>query len=140
MERWINKTSGKTKLSILKATNGTDLLISETGYYGFKGILDLKILFPWAEFSIDEEYYEEQEQDEFIAEYGIWDSEEKTYVGTREDFYEHRARWDKIRHLEDGTGEIHYYRLFIGLNKLGKSFLEVNDFMEFGVQLKLFDE
>jgi len=138
IDEWINKSSGRVTIKISKVLNEGDELISEVGYYHFSSVSDLQVLFPWAEFEVDEDYYEEQEEEEFIAEYGIWDSEEKRYIGTYENFNEHRARYPKIRPLEDGSGEIHYYRLFFSLNELGKSFLEVNSFMEYGKQLSLF--
>jgi len=137
VEEWVNKSSGKATIKTSKVLNGEDILISEIGYYHFSSVSDLQILFPWAEFEVDEDYYEEQEENDFIANYGIWDSEEKRYIGTFEDFGEHRARYPKIRPLEDPSGEIHYYRLFFSLNELGKSFLEVNSFMTYGKQLKI---
>jgi len=138
VEEWINKSSGRAIIKISKVLNGQDVLISEIGYYHFSSVSDLQILFPWAEFEVDEDYYREQEEDDFIANYGIWDSEEKRYIDIFEDFDEHRARYPKIRPLEDSSGEINYYRLFFSLNELGKSFLEVNHFMEYGKQLKIF--
>lgn len=137
IEEWINKTSGKAHISISKIINDKDILISEVGYYHFKGVSDLQILFPWADFEVDEEYYEEEEEDDFLANYGIYDPEDKCYINTDE-FMEHRKHYPLIRHLERGSGEIHFYRLFFKLNDLGKSFLHMNNYMEFGIQLKLF--
>lgn len=139
IEEWINKTSGRAEIKIIKSINSEDVLISTTGYYHFNNSSSLQTLFPWADFEVDENYYEEQEENEFIANYGIWDSEDKCYIGTYEDFNDIRKDYPKIRPLEDGSGEIHFYRLFFKLNSLGKSFLEMDNFMSFGSQLKLFN-
>ncbi|MBI9040199.1 DUF4365 domain-containing protein [Lutibacter sp.] len=139
IDEWINKTSGKAEFRIIKSIDSEDVLISKTGYYHFNNSTSLQILFPWAEFEVDEEYYEQQEEDEFMENYGIWDPEDKCYIGTYEDFHKMRKDYPKIRPLEDGSGEIHFYRLFFNLNSLGKSFLEMDNFMNFGTQLKLFN-
>lgn len=133
IEEWINKSSGKATIDIIKNINGEDVLISKFGYFHFNIETSLQVLFPWADFEIDDDYYYDQEEEEFIANYGVWDYEDKSFVGTREDFSEHRKNYPKIRPLEDGSGEIHIYRLIFSLNQLGKSFIKVNNYMEFGM-------
>lgn len=139
LERWINKTIGKASIKIKKIIDEDDreILLSEGSYIFFNDIDDLQVLFPWAEFQIDEEFYEEDDRNSFIDEYGIWDNEEKKYIGTRVDYNEYKENLSKMRPIESSNNEIHFYRLKVSLNLLGKSFLEVNHFLEFGRQLKL---
>lgn len=138
VEEWINKTIGKASIKVKKVVDECDeVLLSEGAYIYFKGVKDLNVLYPWAEFQIDKEYYEEDDEDNFMSEHGIWDSENKEYLGTTIDYHEYKGDLPKIRPIESGSGEIHFYRLEFSLNSLGKSFLEVNNFLEFGKQLKL---
>jgi len=136
LEEWINKTIGKATIRVKKVIDD-EVLLSEGAYIFVKGVNDLNILFPWAEFQIDEEFYEEGDNNNFLSEHDIWDSEEKKYIGTIIDYHEYKADLSKIRPIVCGSGEIHLYRLEFSLNALGKSFLVVNDFLEFGKQLKL---
>ena len=48
-------------------------------------------LFPWAELHLDQDAIDDADEDEWMAETGIWDSEEKRYIGNSEDFDEWHA-------------------------------------------------
>lgn len=135
---YTSKSSEKASIKILKHINGEDIAISETNYWHFRSPTSLNVLFPWADFEIDEKHYEEFEREEFNVDYGIWDAEERKYVGTYMDFEEHRNRLPKIRAIGSDNGETACYRLCFKLNGLSDSFLTVNEYMEYGIQLKLF--
>lgn len=136
LEEWINKTIGRVSIILKRITNDdNEITLSEGMYIYFKGIEDLNILYPWADFRTDDDYYEDYDHDNFMSEYGIWDSEEKEYFGTTIDFDEYKSDLLKIRPIVTGSGEIHFYRLLVTLNNLGNSFLELNSFLENGKQL-----
>lgn len=137
IEKWVNKTIGRASIEIIKIENdGNEILLNEGSYIHFS-IEDLNLLFPWAEFQIDDDYYAEHDYNNFMDEYGIWDHEEKKMIGEVIDYRDYKSRLANIRPIEDGSGEIHLYRLIFSLNPLGEAFLKVNDFLEFGTQLKI---
>jgi hypothetical protein len=124
-------------MQILKRIDEQDVLISRLNFLHFHGPETLSVLFPWASFDVDEEYYEENDKEDFMANYGIWDSEDKCYIGASEDYNEMRDLLPKIRGIEGGSGEIINYRLIFNLNDLGESFLTVDHYLNYGKQLKL---
>lgn len=138
IEEWINKTIGRVSISLKRIkNNGDEVVLSEGTYIHFHGVNSLEILYPWAEFTADEDYYYEAEHDDFLSEYGYWDSEDNKYIGSAIDFSEYRSNLPSIRAIEDGSGETQFYRLELSLNSLAISFLEVNKYLEFDQQLKL---
>lgn len=138
LDQWINKTIGRVEIRIKKVFNiDNEIVLSESGYIHFSGIQDLSVLYPWADISVDEEYYDDYDNDTFLENYGIWDPESKEYIGSSIDYQEYAMNLPKIRPMETGSGEIHHYRLELTLNNLGQSFIEMNSFLEKGIQLKL---
>lgn len=139
IEEWINKTDGRVSLTIKEnVSEDIDIEISTVKYINFYDIKQsLQVVFPWAEFEIDEPFYEIYENDDFMAEYGIWDSEDKEYIGTSIDASEYYDSLPEIRPYKDASGEVEYYRLIFKLNDLGKSILNVIEFADNGKQLKL---
>lgn len=135
---YTSKSSQKANIKVVKHINEEDIVISETNYWHFRSPTSLNILFPWANFEIDEDYYEKIEREEFNISYGIWDSEEGRYVGTYINFEEYMSGLPKIRPVGGDNGETAFYRLCFKLNGLSDSFLTINEYMEYGIQLKLF--
>lgn len=98
----------------------------ESDYIFFTGIADLYILFPWAEFSIDDEYYEDQDEQDWIDNYAIYDREDDCYRSATMSLEEYKNNLSGLRPIEMGSGEIHFYRLEISLNELGEAFIQLN--------------
>ncbi len=138
IEEWVNKSDGRALIEISEVINGKDLKISSTKYINFNDVaISLQIVFPWSNFEIDEDFYENYDNEEFYANCGIWDSEEKQYIGTDMSFEEYSRDFSTIRPYANSSGEVEHYRLKMSLNKLGVSFLEIANFIENGQQLKL---
>ncbi|MFY7669534.1 DUF4365 domain-containing protein [Tenacibaculum sp. MEBiC06402] len=139
IEDWVNKSDGRVSLAIKEnISEDIDNEISTVKYINFYDIKQsLQVVFPWAKFEIDEPFYEIYENDDFMAEYGIWDPEDKQYIGTSIDASEYYSSLPDIRPYENVSGEVEYYRLIFKLNDLGKSILNVIDFADNGKQLKL---
>lgn len=139
IEDWVNKTDGRVSFAIKEnISDDIDNEISTVKYINFYDIKQsLQVVFPWAKFEIDESFYEIYENDDFMAEYGIWDPEDKQYIGTSIDASEYYNSLPEIRPYKDVSGEVEYYRLIFKLNDLGKSILNVIEFADNGKQLKL---
>jgi hypothetical protein len=139
IEEWVNKSDGRVSLAIKDSiSKEIDNEISTIQYIHFYEIKQsLQVVFPWAEFEIDEPYYEIYDNDDFMTEYGIWDTEHKKYIGTFIEASEYYDSLPEIRPYKDVSGEVEYYRLVFKLNDLGKSFLNIMEYAENGKQLKL---
>lgn len=139
IEQWANKTSGRASIKVIKINDSIneEKLLIEGGYVHFSPEQDIYTLFPWAEFEIDEEYYEVSDSDNYYSNYGLWDPEERQYMGASITWKEYISMLPRIRYIEGGAGEINFYRLIFGLNDLGKSFLTMHNYLENGNQLKM---
>lgn len=82
-------------------------------------------LFPWADFSIDEEYYENSDYEQWLESENYYDDEEGKYFVIGDSFEEYRSSLPPIRGI-DHCGEVSEFMLIMGLNDLGKSFLTVD--------------
>lgn len=138
VEEWVNKLSGRSQITLKEINyDGDEIILSDGHYFHFYGVESLQTLYPWASYEIDHDYYYDNEYDEFMDTYGVWDYEEKEYAGARIDFVKYRRNLPKIRALADASGETQFYRLIISLNDLGLSFFTVNNYLEYGTQLSL---
>ena len=138
IEEWVNKSSGRAKIIIKKVnSSGNEIILNEGHYFHFHGLQSLNVLYPWANFEIDDDFYYDQEHDEFKNNYGIWDPEDKVYISSTADFREYRETLPKFRGLDDASGEVMFYRFEIELNELGQSFLSLNKYLEYGIQFRL---
>ncbi len=128
-EEWINKSSGK---------GNTELIVDDG-----KGIRKYKYpywfpftpytmvfprLFPWANFSADEDYYEEYDESFWREYHCFYDKEDDEWLVVGDTFEEFREKLDPMRSI-DHSGEVAEFMLVLSLNELGKSFLKVNDFV-----------
>lgn len=87
----------------------------------------LMYLFPWADVSIDEEYYEIHEETDPVEkckqEYGFYDKETGEYYYELDDVY-----WNPYRPYEDGLVES--YRFLLQPNKLADAILLIEEHMK----------
>ena len=115
IEEWINKSFGRGNIKIILYDESRDETV-EKEWFAFYGpgvkVDDMMMdLFPWAEYEIDADFYDENFDKECVENYyGILD-------------YENIYPYTVI------AGEIGYYRFSLKLNKLGDSFLTVQDFV-----------
>lgn len=135
-EEWINKSSGRGSLA-LKARNadGDERLVQDWPFVMFPGWpyeFVFRQLFPWADLSVDEEFYESYDEQTFDNECGIWDGEDKCYMGHTEEFSEWRSDLPELRPYEIASGEVALYRLELTLNEVGKAFLLLDRFLDTG--------
>lgn len=128
LQEWINKSIGRATIVIKRIDyDGEEIEISKGGYIFFKGLEDLEVLFPWAEFFLDEDFYEESDENDYYANYG---------PNPHISFSEYRNHLPDVRPI-DLNGEVHLYRFEIGLNEIAQSFLVLHHYLEGGQQLKL---
>ena len=136
IERWVNKSSGRTDIQILRIkeeiNENDDIeqdeeLISEFTLYGLRQIHFLNKIFPWADFEVDEVFYEAFEE---------YDEDESP--GYKLVFIEDSFHGYKLPIIPYSTNdETVSYRLVMTLNEFGQTFLDFYSFLEGGKQLKL---
>lgn len=89
----------------------------------------LNNIFPWANFEMDTQAYEESRRDIWESEcYAGYDKEDgiTSYFMTFEDWYKPP---DELTFIEN-DGTIETYRLILTLNSVGKAFLDLDGFLE----------
>lgn len=132
VEEWINKMSGLVTikfLELMEVGQKQEEIISEASYLHFSTINDLYKIYPWADFDIDEFYYDMNDDS---------DEDDRHYIRATDPSYQNNVIGkeiiDDLRSfvypIETGYGEIHIYRLRLLLNETGKAFLMLNNFIE----------
>ena len=123
---WINKSSGRGSIHVVMehADGSTTPYDWPHVYFPYQSYEDvLAKLFPWAEFHVDEDFYEDYERSLYEAECGCWDSEDNRYLFFTEEWEEWRSGLPRFRPYRTVSGEVALYRLGMSLNDVGRSFL-----------------
>ena len=85
-------------------------------------------LFPWADFSADEEFFEEYDEILWREYHCHYDKEDDEWLVVGDSFDEFRRKLDPMRSI-DHSGEVAEYMMKLSLNELGKSFLNIDKFV-----------
>lgn len=133
VNEWINKSSGRGDFKLLIPSDSGDEVLFEQTYLGF-GLRDysmvIRDMFPWANISVDQDFYDYNMDAEWYNEY-----EESNQRFERELFQTGRTipeRDNSIYPYENCAGEVDKYRLILTINEIGKSFLVIEDFLTDG--------
>ncbi|MBE7682211.1 DUF4365 domain-containing protein [Paenibacillus sp. P13VS] len=133
-EEWINKISGfgNVKITIEDRKGEHIQQIFWTVLWGTKSYEQGFIrTFPWANVTIDEDYYEDQDYDDFLQSgEAIYDKEEDTYIYDDEWYEEYKERIPEGIRPYSENGEVAFYRLKLELNDLGEAFLLVENYID----------
>lgn len=134
---WMHKSSGRGDLLLIaEPTDGGERI--ERQFVVFVGLQPyedaLPELFPWADFHTDEETLEQADEELWTDETGIWDSEDRRYIGHTEDFDEWRAarfpEKEGLRPYGEEAGEVLLWRLALRLNDLGRGVLALERYRQ----------
>lgn len=133
---WINKSSGRADIKIYHVIDDDDEdegleltqdLLEEYSVIGVHSYQALYYFYPWADFSIDEKFYEN---------FSDYDEDEKPgyqLIFTEDVFHGYQSSIIPYHN----NGEISSFRLVMALNDYGKSFLDFFDFVEGKKQLMI---
>ncbi len=83
-EEWIHKTGGWGSFRLILDNKKEKEVVHDWPFVmmGVEPYVELfQSLFPWADISIDQEFYYDIDYDLFEQECGMWDSEDKQYIG-----------------------------------------------------------
>lgn len=140
-EEWINKSLARTPLRLFDVDddgNESDIRNTFLFYSGYSIEEMLRFTFPWADFSVDRDYYDEREDADSIDEaIGLaLESDDYYMLDAAED--EECCDGDGYAQAGEGKniypyvecGEVARYRVKLRLNSLGQAFLMVDRFLD----------
>lgn len=126
---WVNKSSGKgeTKLIVNDGNKTKEYLYPY--WFPFTPYTEVfPKLFPWAHFSVDEEFFEENDMELWKDLHCYYDKEEDEWEVVGDTFEDFRKKLAPMRFI-DYEGEVAEYMLVLSLNELGNAFLTVDQFV-----------
>lgn len=126
---WIHKSSGKGDTKLIVNDGQETKEYAYPYWFPFTPYTDVfPQLFPWADFSVDEEFIEESDSELWQQLHCWYDSKMDDWIVVGETFEQFRQKLHPMRYLEHAS-EVAEYMLVLSLNELGKSFLEVEQFI-----------
>jgi hypothetical protein len=126
---WINKTSGRGETELIVDDGESIKKYSYPYWFPFTPYTDVfPRLFPWADFSVDEDYYEDYDEALWREYHCYYDKEDDEWSIVGDSFEEFRRKLDPLRSI-DYSGEVAEYMLVLSLNDLGRAFLKVNEYV-----------
>lgn len=126
---WVNKGSGKGEIELIVNEGNTNQVFSYPYWFPFTSYTEVfPKLFPWADFTVDQEFYEEYDFSLWQELNCYYDKEDKDWIVVGDSFKAFREKLAPIRSV-DRSGEVAEYMLLLSLNDLGESFLKVNEFV-----------
>ena len=134
-EEWMNETSGRGDLRLIgHPADGGDAVEGRfTVFLGSRSYIQaLPELFPWADLRLDEVTMDDSDEDRWMEETAIWDTEKKRYGGNTQTFDEWLAiRYPsgELRPHSESAGEFAHWRLRLDLNELGRGVLALERYL-----------
>ena len=126
---WVNKSSGKGETELIVDDGKTIQKYSYPYWFPYTPYkMVFPRLFPWANFSADEEFFEEHDESLWRKLHCHYDKEDGEWLNVGDTFDEFRKKLDPMRSV-DHAGEVAEYMMKLSLNHLGKSFLKVDEFV-----------
>lgn len=126
---WVNKSIGRGTIKLIVDNQDEIEEYNYPYWFPFALYTDVfKKLFPWAEFTADDEFYEDDDLQKWRVDNCNYDKETDKWECYGVSFSEFRKTLDPIRAI-DHIGEVDEYMLILSLNELGRSFLYVENFI-----------
>lgn len=128
-KEWVNKSSGRGEIKLLVNEGGGIVEYLYPYWFPYTPYIDVfPRLFPWADFSVDEEFFEESDIELWKQYHCYYDREDDEWLVVGDRFEEFRKKLNPMRFI-DHAGEIAEYMLVLSLNELGQSFLNLEQFI-----------
>ena len=128
LEDWINKSLGRTTVSVF-IDDEQDEQHSQpwmTYFIGYNMKQLAEAFFPWAEASIDEDFYEQNDELSGGLDAGSFAGDLDNNIREPGDDRDEVA----VRPYAESGGEVELYRLKLELNDLGEAFLVLSDYID----------
>ena len=126
---WVNKSSGRGETELIVDGGKSIQKYSYPYWFPFTPYkMVFPRLFPWANFSADEDFFEENDETLWREYHCYYDKEDDEWINVGDTFEEFRRKLDPMRSI-DHLGEVAEYMLVLSLNELGRAFLNVDKFV-----------
>ncbi len=126
---WIHKSSGRGEIELIVDDGENIQKYSYPYCFPFTPYtMVFQRLFPWANFSADEDFYEENDEFFWKEYHCYYDKETDEWLVVGDTFEEYRKKLDPMRCIVH-SGEVAEYMMKLSLNELGESFLNVDKFI-----------
>ena len=126
---WLNKSSGRGETELIVDDGKSIQKYSYPYWFPFTPYkMVFPRLFPWANFSADEDFFEENDETLWREYHCYYDKEDDEWINVGDTFEEFRRKLDPMRSI-DHLGEVAEYMLVLSLNELGRAFLNVDKFV-----------
>ena len=126
---WVNKCSGRGETELIVDDGKSVEKYSYPYWFPFTSYTKVfPRLFPWADFSADEDFFEEEDESCWRDLHCHYDKEDDEWLVVGDTFEEFRKELDPMRSI-DHSGEVAEYMMILSLNDLGRSFLAVDEFV-----------
>ncbi len=126
---WVNKSSGRGDTKLIVEDGGEKVEYIYPYWFPFTPYTTVfSHLFPWADFSADEEFYVTDDYEKWREYHCYYDKEEDAWIEVGDSFEQFRKKLNPIRSI-DYAGEVAEYMLVLSLNELGRAFLTVDSYV-----------
>lgn len=126
---WVNKSSGRGDTELIVNDGQSVQKFSYPYWFPFTPYtVVFPRLFPWANFSADEDFFEESDEILWRKYHCHYDKEDDEWIIVGDTFEEFRRKLDPMRSINH-SGEVAEYMMKLSLNELGKAFLGVDKFV-----------
>lgn len=126
---WVNKSSGRGNIELIVDDGKSIEKYSYPYWFPFTPYtMVFPRLFPWADFSADEDFFEENDKFAWHESHCHYDNEDGKWLLVGDTFEEYRRKLNPLRSI-DHSGEVAEYMMKLRLNDLGRSFLNVHEFV-----------
>lgn len=126
---WVNKSSGRGETELIVDDGNSIQKYSYPYWFPFTPYTEVfPRLFPWANFSADEDFFEEHDELMWRECHWHYDKEDDEWLHVGDTFEEFRKKLSPMRSINH-SGEVAEYMMKLSLNELGKSFLDVDEFV-----------
>ena len=126
---WINKSSGRGETELIVDDGKSIKTYSYPYWFPFTPYTKVfPRLFPWADFSADDEFFEDNDMDCWREYHCFYDREADEWLVVGDSFEEFRKKLSPMRSINH-SGEVAEYMMVLSLNELGRAFLAVDNFV-----------
>ena len=128
-EEWVNKSSGRGETELIVDDGNSIETYLYPYWFPFTPYTEVfPKLFPWADFSADEDFFEDADEALWREYHCYYDKEGGEWLVVGDSFEDFRQKLSPMRSI-DHSGEVVEYMMVLRLNDLGRSFLAVDKFV-----------
>lgn len=126
---WIHKSSGRGTTELVVENDGSIERFEYPYWFPYTPYkMVFPRLFPWADFTADENFFEEIDDTIWKELHCFYDKEDDEWLVVGDTFEEYRRKLSPMRSLTH-SGEVAEYMMELNINDLGRAFLKVDEFV-----------